>query len=106
MPLVTLVGFIGPMAIPCLFWNEDIYHSIAMTLARYGFILHVTWLVNSAAHLWGHQPYDVHIGPRENPLVIIGAMGEGFHNYHHSFPWDYSTSEFGWKWNITTFFID
>ena len=22
-------------------------------------------------------------------------MGEGFHNYHHAFPWDYSASELG-----------
>ena len=22
-------------------------------------------------------------------------VGEGFHNYHHAFPWDYSASEFG-----------
>ena len=22
-------------------------------------------------------------------------MGEGSHNYHHAFPWDYRTSEYG-----------
>lgn len=32
--------------------------------------------------------------------------GEGFHNYHHTFPFDYATSEFGWKLNVTTAFID
>lgn len=32
--------------------------------------------------------------------------GEGFHNYHHTFPYDYSTSEFGWRFNLTTAFID
>lgn len=33
---------------------------------------------------------------------------EGYHNYHHTFPWDYSTSEFGWKFNFnfTTLLID
>lgn len=33
------------------------------------------------------------------------ALGEGWHNYHHSFPWDYKASEFG-KLNVTTFWID
>lgn len=32
--------------------------------------------------------------------------GEGFHNYHHTFPFDYSTSEFGCKVNLTTCFIN
>lgn len=32
--------------------------------------------------------------------------GEGFHNYHHTFPFDYSASELGLKFNPTTWFID
>lgn len=34
-------------------------------------------------------------------------MGEGWHNYHHSFPWDYKTAELGrYSVNLTTFYID
>ena len=33
-------------------------------------------------------------------------MGEGFHNYHHTFPYDYSTSEWGLRLNVTTRFIN
>lgn len=66
----------------------------------------MTWLVNSAAHLWGNRPYDATINPRENLGVCLGAIGEGYHNYHHTFPYDYSTSEYGWKVNPTTMFID
>jgi len=32
--------------------------------------------------------------------------GEGYHNFHHTFPWDYSTSEWGWNINLTTFILD
>ena len=39
-------------------------------------------------------------------LVSVLAMGEGFHNYHHTFPYDYSTSEWGQRLNLTTAFID
>jgi len=69
-------------------------------------LLNMTWLVNSAAHMWGNRPYDKHINPSENLFVTIGAIGEGFHNYHHTFPWDYRASEFGMKINISTIFIN
>lgn len=36
----------------------------------------------------------------------ICLPGEGFHNYHHTFPYDYSASEFGLNFNPTTWFID
>lgn len=36
------------------------------------------------------------------------ALGEGYHNYHHAFPYDYSASELGWRhnFNLATAFID
>lgn len=36
------------------------------------------------------------------------ALGEGYHNYHHTFPYDYSASELGWRhnYNLATAFID
>lgn len=47
------------------------------------------------------------ISPVESLPVAIGALGEGWHNYHHVFPWDYKTSEFGdYKYNLSTGFID
>lgn len=37
----------------------------------------------------------------------IAAFGEGWHNYHHVFPWDYKTSELGtYSTNFTTAAID
>lgn len=48
-----------------------------------------------------------YINPAENLGVAIGAMGEGWHNYHHVFPWDYKTAELGnYRANFTTAFID
>lgn len=52
------------------------------------------------------KPYDKNINPAENMLVSLGAIGEGFHNYHHTFPQDYATSEFGMLLNPTTMFIN
>jgi stearoyl-CoA desaturase (delta-9 desaturase) len=47
------------------------------------------------------------ISPSENITVAILAYGEGFHNYHHVFPYDYKAAELGdYMFNPTTAFID
>ncbi|KAM4703869.1 acyl-CoA desaturase-like [Rhinophrynus dorsalis] len=104
---ILLMCFIMPTVVPWYFWGESLMIAFYVPcLLRYALVLNATWLVNSAAHMYGNRPYDKNINPRENQLVAIGAIGEGFHNYHHTFPYDYSTSEFGVKYNITTGFID
>lgn len=46
------------------------------------------------------------IFPVENMVVAFFAVGEGWHNYHHAFPWDYRASELGSPLNVTGFLID
>ena len=101
-----MVGFVLPTLIPHLFWGESLTTAYFMAVVRYVAVLHFTWLVNSAAHFYGMKPYDRTIGPTENMAVSVLAMGEGFHNYHHTFPYDYSTSEWGGSYNVTTIFIE
>lgn len=42
----------------------------------------------------------------ENLTVALLAFGEGYHNYHHTFPWDYRASEIGKRLNVTTFLLN
>jgi len=100
------IGFILPTLLPSILWGESLTTAYFMAVVRYVLILHFTWLVNSAAHMFGMKPYDKNIGPAENMMVSVLAMGEGFHNYHHTFPYDYSTSEWGFQYNLTTMFLD
>lgn len=52
-----------------------------------------------------NNTYDICTStPHLSPIHIL--LGEGFHNFHHTFPFDYSTSEFGLRFNPTTCFID
>ncbi|KAJ8284872.1 hypothetical protein COCON_G00037220 [Conger conger] len=106
-PSILLMCFFVPMYVPWYFWGESLWTGYFVPgLLRYTMVLNATWLVNSAAHMWGNRPYDHNINPRENKFVTFSAIGEGFHNYHHTFPYDYATSEFGCKLNLTTCFID
>lgn len=44
--------------------------------------------------------------PVESIVVSFLTVGEGWHNYHHVFPWDYRASELGMPFNITCKLID
>ena len=46
------------------------------------------------------------IFPVESWWVAFLAVGDGWHNYHHAFPWDYRASELGTPLNMTGFLID
>jgi stearoyl-CoA desaturase (delta-9 desaturase) len=49
-------------------------------------VWHITWSVNSAAHLWGYQSYETGEQSRNNWLVALISNGEGWHNNHHADP--------------------
>ena len=101
--------FFAPALIASYGWGESIKNGMLVAGAvRYLWVLHCTWLVNSAAHLWGERPYDPASNPAENPLVAVASLGEGWHNWHHKYPFDYAASEYGVlrQFNPTKFVID
>lgn len=107
VPFIGTVCFVLPTVIPMYFFGETLNTAWHMAILRYVCNLHNAFLVNSAAHMWGNKPYDVNIMPAQNLFVSLLAFGEGFHNYHHVFPWDYKTAELGNNLlNPTTYFID
>jgi stearoyl-CoA desaturase (delta-9 desaturase) len=48
--------------------------------------LHVTWLVNSATHMWGRQRFNTGDDSRNSLWVALLTFGEGWHNNHHAHP--------------------
>ncbi|KAM3965040.1 acyl-CoA delta-11 desaturase/conjugase [Aphomia sociella] len=107
LPFIGSVCFILPTIIPMYFWGESLNNAWHICIFRYITILNATFLVNSAAHMWGYKPYDKSILSSQNLSVSVATLGEGFHNYHHVFPWDYRAAELGNnKLNLTTKFID
>ncbi|MCT0226088.1 acyl-CoA desaturase [Synechococcus sp. CS-1328] len=49
-------------------------------------LFHGVATVNSAAHLWGEQPFESGDASRNNRWVALITLGEGWHNLHHAFP--------------------
>ncbi|KAF7285848.1 hypothetical protein GWI33_009820 [Rhynchophorus ferrugineus] len=105
--LYTIFAILLPTLVPVLCWQESFYNSFfAAYMFRNVLVLNMTWLVNSAAHLYGNKPFDKYMKPVESSFVAFVSVGEGWHNYHHAFPWDYRAAEFGSKYSITTMVID
>lgn len=64
-------------------------------LVRILLVHHATWSINSVCHLWGSQPYVSRDESRNNAILGIIALGEGWHNNHHAFP---SSARHGLAW--------
>ncbi|XP_026193456.1 uncharacterized protein LOC34619756 [Cyclospora cayetanensis] len=75
---------------------------------RWCICLHATWTVNSTAHLWGDRRYNVEGNPCESCFTSLVAVGEGWHDWHHAYPFDYAASEGGvWdQYNPSKLLID
>ncbi|ODM95066.1 Stearoyl-CoA desaturase 5 [Orchesella cincta] len=107
VPSVIVCFALLPTVIPWYYWGESLWNAYwVAVILRYCFALNATWLVNSAAHMYGDRPYDKNIAPAENITVSALTLGEGYHNFHHTFPFDYTTSEWGYRINITTAILD
>ena len=107
-------------------WDESwLVGFVVPGVVRYVWLLHCTWAVNSVVHKYGHKVYQRAPEPlrdgepaasnfhredvtTENPWVSFLALGEGWHSWHHAFPWDYATAELGalQQYNPTKCFID
>lgn len=101
--LWILITFVIPILI-CSLWG-DVKNCFYLTFIRIVIVLHITWSANSLAHSIGEKPYNNDLTATENFLISLLTFGEGWHNYHHSYPKDYRASEKG-KYNPTTTFID
>ncbi|KAH8359572.1 hypothetical protein KR093_007605 [Drosophila rubida] len=106
--VMPICCFVVPMMIPYYFMGTSLKVCFfTCSMLRYCLSLHGTWLVNSAAHFYGMKPYDVNISSVNSKLVASITFGEGWHNYHHVFPWDYKAAELGtYSHNWTTGFLD
>ena len=58
-------------------------------------VWHITWSVNSLAHIWGYRNYETDEQSRNNWFVAILTSGEGWHNNHHA---DARSARHGHRW--------
>ncbi|HEY0991605.1 MAG TPA: acyl-CoA desaturase [Kofleriaceae bacterium] len=66
---------------------------------------HATAAINSVAHRFGSRPYDTRDASRNNLLLVIPTLGEGWHNNHHAFPSSAFAGLAWWQLDISAWVI-
>ncbi|KAM7475907.1 hypothetical protein LguiB_023150 [Lonicera macranthoides] len=68
-------------------------------------VYHITWLVNSASHVWGKQAWNTGDLSRNNWWVAVLAFGEGWHNNHHAFEYSARHGLEWWQLDMTWYVV-
>ncbi len=97
--LPTVIGFIWNGAIGAL------GGFLIAGVARVTVLQHCTFLINSACHTLGRQPYSDRCSARDSHLLALFTFGEGYHNYHHEFQYDYRNGVKPWEFDPTKWII-
>ena len=66
---------------------------------------HGTFLVNSVNHLWGSRRYATTDTSRNNGLLALLTMGEGWHNNHHHYMASANQGFFWWEIDLSFYLI-
>lgn len=86
--------------------NGDILGMVLIAgVFRLVVVHHVTFFINSLAHIWGRQPYTDKNTARDNDILAFFTFGEGYHNFHHIFEYDYRNGVQWWHFDPTKWLI-
>ncbi|HYL70599.1 MAG TPA: fatty acid desaturase, partial [Candidatus Dormibacteraeota bacterium] len=104
VPLALITNFGLPLLLGVLF--HDVWGMLILAgVLRLVWSHHVTFFINSLAHMWGNQPYTEDNSARDNGLIALATYGEGYHNFHHIFTHDYRNGVRWWQWDPTKWLI-
>ncbi|MBV8146675.1 MAG: fatty acid desaturase [Gammaproteobacteria bacterium] len=104
VPLAVGLNFGLPLAAGLLF-HDVLGMLILAGVLRLVWSHHVTFFINSLAHMWGSRPYTEDNTARDNPVLAVITYGEGYHNFHHIFAHDYRNGVRWWQWDPTKWLI-
>ena len=82
-------------------------HTSGLQLLVWGFVIstvilyHMTFTVNSLAHVWGGRRFNTSDESRNNSLIALLTLGEGWHNNHHHFPSAARQGFYWWEIDLT-----
>ena len=105
--LGVLVSFVLPTLLGALWdgWIGALGGFLIGGVAKVVALQHGTFLINSACHTFGRQPYSTRCSARDSFFMALFTFGEGYHNYHHEFQHDYRNGVKPWQWDPTKWLI-
>jgi stearoyl-CoA desaturase (Delta-9 desaturase) len=66
---------------------------------------HATFCINSLAHVWGSRRYATGDDSRNNALLAVMTLGEGWHNNHHHYQRSARQGFFWWELDVTYYVL-
>jgi stearoyl-CoA desaturase (delta-9 desaturase) len=104
LPIAIIVGGVLPLLFG--FWVGDGWGSFLLVgVTRTVIVHHSTFLINSLCHFFGNRPYSLEDSSRDSGLVALLTYGEGYHNFHHQFQYDYRNGIKWYHWDPTKWMI-
>jgi stearoyl-CoA desaturase (Delta-9 desaturase) len=102
--LAVVVGQLLPLFVGYLLgrpWGCWIWGGLVRTVA----VHHATFLINSVAHTVGRKNHSDATSARDSWWLPIFSFGEGYHNFHHTYPGDYRNGSAWYHWDPTKWSI-
>ena len=66
---------------------------------------HVTFCINSIAHVWGRRRYATGDDSRNNALLALLTFGEGWHNNHHHYQRSARQGFYWWELDVSYYVL-
>jgi stearoyl-CoA desaturase (delta-9 desaturase) len=97
---------VGPISTAVFCWAVGGWTGVLWGFSISTVILwHLTYSINSVAHIWGSRRYDTPDDSRNNALLGLLALGEGWHNNHHHYCSSARNGFFWWEIDVTYYVL-
>ena len=103
--LILIVGGFGLPTLIGAAFGDPIAGLLWGGFARIAIIHHTTFFVNSLAHYVGKPEFNAEASARDNWMVALVTLGEGYHSFHHRFPADFRNGIRWYHWDPAKWFI-
>jgi stearoyl-CoA desaturase (Delta-9 desaturase) len=105
--IAACVAFVLPATIGFLWggWKSALGAFLIAGVARVVILQHCTFCINSLCHYLGTRPYSSKCSARDSWLMALVTFGEGYHNYHHEFQYDYRNGVKPWQFDPSKWII-
>jgi stearoyl-CoA desaturase (delta-9 desaturase) len=95
-PVLLAVALFALGGMPALVWGFFVSTVL---------LWHGTFLVNSLNHVWGSRRYETTDTSRNNFVLALLTMGEGWHNNHHHYMASANQGFFWWEIDLSYYLI-
>jgi stearoyl-CoA desaturase (Delta-9 desaturase) len=68
-------------------------------------VMHCTFAINSLTHMWGHRRFATPDDSRNNPILALVTLGEGWHNNHHRYMHSANQGFYWWQYDISYYLL-